>query len=61
MTAKFSFEVTKSWQFSEKLFTKAATGGVLQHRCFPVKFAKRLRTPILNPFWRTSASDCYYI
>ena len=29
MTAKFFYEVPKSWQFSEKLFTEAATGGVL--------------------------------
>ena len=31
----------------------------LQHRYFPVKFAKRLRKPILNPFWRTSVNDCF--
>ena len=29
MTAKFFYEVPESWQFSEKLFTEAATGGVL--------------------------------
>ena len=29
MTAKFFNEVPKSWQFSEKLFTEAATGGDL--------------------------------
>ena len=29
MTAKFFYEVPKSWQFSEKLFTEAVTGGVL--------------------------------
>ena len=33
----------------------------LQHRYFPVKFAKRLRKPILNPFWRTSVNDCFCI
>ena len=29
MTAKFFYKVPKTWQFSEKLITKAATGGVL--------------------------------
>ena len=29
MTAKFFYEVPKSWQSSEKLFTEANTGGVL--------------------------------
>ena len=29
MTAKIFYEVSKSWQFSEKVFTEAATGDVL--------------------------------
>ena len=29
MTGKLFYEVPKSWQFSEKLFTEVATGGVL--------------------------------
>ena len=29
MPAKLFYEAPKSWQFSEKLFTEAATGGVL--------------------------------
>ena len=31
-------------------------GKRLQHKSFPVKFAKSLRTP----FFRTSANDCFY-
>ena len=39
-------------QFSQAFnFTKKR----LQHRCFPVKFAKFLRTPIL----KKSTNDCY--
>ena len=34
MTAKFMDEVAKSWPFSEKLFTEAATGGVLSKKLF---------------------------
>ena len=37
----------KAWNFIKKR---------LQHRCFPVKSEKFLRTP----FWRTSANDCFY-
>ena len=29
LPAKKFYEVPRSWQFSEKLFTEAATGGVL--------------------------------
>ena len=34
MTAKFFYEVPKSWQFPQKLFTQAATGGVLLKKVF---------------------------
>ena len=34
MTAKIFYEVPKSWQFSEKRFTEAATGDVLQKKVF---------------------------
>ena len=40
MSAKFSFEVAKSYKFSEKLFTKASTGGVLQKKMVFLKISK---------------------
>ena len=34
MTVKIFYEVPKSWQFSEKLFAEAATGGVSKKKVF---------------------------
>ena len=44
----------------QSLFFNKVAGG-LWHRCFPVKFAKFLRTPFSEHLWMTASADGWWV